>query len=393
MRVLLVSVPVGYLVGVLVVTVATALSLWPRPTRGPRASPLFILESVANELPFIVVYWLVADTALAAAQGDIDSPLGWLALAIAVCTLVGSSVVIGQAAQAGAALDEALTIGLGDNWRAVVQASGTRRQGTLHGVWRTLIAPVRIPARGVRRERNVTYGPAGRANRLDVYRHRSRPVGCPVLIYFHPGGFLIGNKSREARDLFNRLASHGWLCISANYRLRQEGAFPHNVIDAKRVIAWLRAHAEDYGADPSTIVMCGGSAGAYLAAMCALTADDPTLQPGFEQADTSVSAAVGLYGFYGSAGSSERRRSDPGAYARADAPPFFIIPGANDPMVAAGHANEFAQKLRVTSTSPVLYAELPGGQHNFDRFPSIRFFAVVDAVEAFATWIRSTSAL
>ena len=62
-------------------------------------------------------------------------------------------------------------------------------------------------------------------------------------------------------------------------------------------------------------------------------------------------------------------------------------------MVAAGHANEFAQKLRVTSTSPVLYAELPGGQHNFDRFPSIRFFAVVDAVEAFATWIRSTSAL
>ena len=74
-----------------------------------------------------------------------------------------------------------------------------------------------------------------------------------MLIYFHPGGFLIGNKSREARDLFNRLASHGWLCISANYRLRQEGAFPHNVIDAKSVIAWLRAHAEDYGADPARL--------------------------------------------------------------------------------------------------------------------------------------------
>ena len=192
---------------------------------------------------------------------------------------------------------------------------------------RVLIAPLRISARAVRRERDVAYGPAGRANRLDVYRHRSRPIGCPVLIYFHPGGFVIGNKSREARVLFDRLASTGWLCISANYRLRQAGAFPNDVIDAKRVIAWLRTHAEDYGADPSTIVMCGGSAGAFLAAMCALTANNPSFQPEFEQVDTSVSAAVGFYGFYGSAGSSELPPSDPGSYACADAPPFFVIPG------------------------------------------------------------------
>ena len=60
-------------------------------------------------------------------------------------------------------------------------------------------------------------------------------------------------------------------------------------------------------------------------------------------------------------------------------------------MIAPAHAKEFAETLRETSESPVLYAELPGGQHNFDRFPSIRFFAVVDAIEGFATWIRSTS--
>ena len=60
-------------------------------------------------------------------------------------------------------------------------------------------------------------------------------------------------------------------------------------------------------------------------------------------------------------------------------------------MIAAAHAKEFAEQLRATSTSPVLYAELPGGQHNFDRFPSIRFFAVVDAVETFANWVRSRS--
>ena len=381
----------GYLVSVLFGALATALSLWPRPTRGPRASPSFILESVANELPFLVVYWVLANTALAATQGGIDSPLGWVALALAACTLAGSALVIGRAAQARAVLDHALSLYLGDNWRDIAEAPDRRRRTTHHVVALALISPVRIPARSVRRDRNIAYGPAGSANRLDMYRHRSQPVGSPVFIYFHPGGFVIGKKSREARVLFNKLASRGWLCISANYRLRQAGAFPNNVIDAKRAIAWVRSHAGDYGADPSTIVMCGGSAGAYLAAMCALTANDSTFQPGFERADTSVSAAVGFYGFYGLAGSSEPHPSDPGTYARADMPPFFVISGEHDPMVAAGHAEEFADKLRATSTSPVLYAELPGGQHNFDRFPSIRFFAVVDAVEAFANWVRSRS--
>jgi acetyl esterase/lipase len=338
------------------------------------------------------VYWLVANTALAVSQGDINTPLGWIALAIAVCTLLGSAVVIGRAAQARAVLDNALNIGLGGDWRGVLEAPGTRRRTTLQVVARVLIAPVRIPSRSVQRERDIAYGPVGKANHLDVYRHRSRPLGCPVLIYFHPGGFFMGNKSREARELFDRLAGAGWVCISANYRLRQAGAFPNSVIDAKRVIAWVRSHSDEYGVDPRTIVVCGGSAGAYLASMCGLTADDPTFQPGFEQADTSASAAVGFYGFYGSEGSSGLGPSDPGAYARADAPPFFVIPGTNDPMVAADHAKEFAEKLRATSLNPVLYAELPGGQHNFDRFPSIRFFAVVDAVEAFSTWVRSTSA-
>jgi acetyl esterase/lipase len=167
------------------------------------------------------------------------------------------------------------------------------------------VAPLRIPARAVRCERDVPYGPAGRENQLDVYRPRSQSVGCPVLVYLHPGGLFSGRKSRQSRALFDRLVGDGWVCVSANYGLGRAGAFPNNLVDAKRVIAWVRAHAADLGADPSTLVVCGGSAGAYLGSMCALTADDPTFQPGFERADTSVSAAVGLYGFYGSAPSSE----------------------------------------------------------------------------------------
>ena len=70
--------PVGYLVGVLVAAAAVSLSLRPWPTRGPRAGAAFVLESVINELPFIVLYWLVADTALADARAtSARRSVGW----------------------------------------------------------------------------------------------------------------------------------------------------------------------------------------------------------------------------------------------------------------------------------------------------------------------------
>jgi acetyl esterase/lipase len=58
----------------------------------------------------------------------------------------------------------------------------------------------------------------------------------PVLVYFHGGGYFSGAKSREARLLLEGLASRGWVCVSANYRLIP-AQFPAQVEDAKRVIA------------------------------------------------------------------------------------------------------------------------------------------------------------
>ena len=52
-------------------------------------------------------------------------------------------------------------------------------------------------------------------------------------------------------------------------------------------------------------------------------------------------------------------------------------------------ARLFVDKLRSASTNPVVYAELPGAQHAFDLFHSLRFEMVVDAIEAFAAWVRS----
>jgi hypothetical protein len=52
-------------------------------------------------------------------------------------------------------------------------------------------------------------------------------------------------------------------------------------------------------------------------------------------------------------------------------------------------ARHFADTLSGVSTNPVVYAELPGAQHAFDLFGSLRFELAVDAIEAFNTWARS----
>lgn len=60
-----------------------------------------------------------------------------------------------------------------------------------------------------------------------------------------------------------------------------------------------------------------------------------------------------------------------------------------DTVVFVENARLFADKLQSISTKPVMYAELPGAQHAFDLFHSLRFERVVDATDSFAGWVRS----
>lgn len=200
---------------------------------------------------------------------------------------------------------------------------------------------------------------------------------------------MSGRKDCEARPLLYRLASQGWVCISANYRLRPAAQFRNPLIDPKKVIAWAREHGHEYGADPTVMFMAGSSAGGHLASLAALTPNDPAFQPGFERTDTSVTAAISLYGYYGPLDTTERLPSSPQAYVGADAPPFFVTHGDRDLLVSVEGARLFVERLRSTSSNPVVYAELPGAHHAFDLFHSIRFETVVDAIEAFAAWVRS----
>lgn len=190
--------------------------------------------------------------------------------------------------------------GLGDGWRAAIDpdlAEGLPRRLP----WaRILILPIVRRRWDVRRVANLAYGDAGRRNRLDVYHHRSRPEGAPVLIHMHGGHYSGGHKNSQSLPLLHRLAGRGWVTISANYRLKPHVRHPDHMIDLKKTIAWAREHAHVYGADPSTLFVAGSSAGGHMASIAALTPNDPAFQPGFEDADTSVTGAIVLNGFLGS---------------------------------------------------------------------------------------------
>ncbi len=345
--------PVGYLVTTGLMAILVGFAIAPRRRRRPsRSNVSFWLGFLVNELPFIAFYWLVASTALAIGQGDIDTPVGWSAFGLAIVASAGLVVIVRRALQTRPILDEALDQGLGSAWQVRLDPATARRVRQRLPLAQILFAPFVFRRRDVERVANVSYGDAGRRNLLDVYRHRSHPSGGPVLVHLHGGAFRGGKKNRQARPLLYRLASQGWVCISANYRIGPTARFPDYLVDAKKVVAWVRKHGPEYGADPTLVFLAGSSAGAHLAATAALTPNDPAFQPGFEEEDTSVTAAICLGGYFGSVVSDDALPSSPLDYIREKAPPFFVAHGDLDTLVPVSDARAFVERLRGLRETP-----------------------------------------
>ncbi|HST14720.1 MAG TPA: alpha/beta hydrolase [Gaiellaceae bacterium] len=347
--------PVGYLITTGGIA-AAALSAVARH-RPRRASPFRVsyLFGLWLNWPLIAFLLLAASTALAIAQSGIDSVGVWIGLGLA---LVASAalVVLGRRAHAtGPVLERALDDGLGADWRDGVEASLSTRLSRRPSLTRIVLTPFWPGRRGVERIANVRYGPARRSNLLDVYRERSGRSDAPVLVHFHP---LFGSKRVGTRHLFHRLAARGWVCVAANYRRSSDH-------DVANVVAWVREHGSEHGADPATIFLAGSSLGAHLASQAAF-------------ADTAVAGVICLYGYYGGAART----------ATPHAPPCFVVHGDQDSLVPVDDARGFVEQLRATSSNAVVYAELPGAQHGFDLFRSRRFDTVVDGIEAFTSYVR-----
>ncbi len=404
--------PYAYLSVTLVGVVAVALAYRPI-RREPLTVVSFVAGWIAGELAFQNIAWQLIATALFIEFGALDGWAGWLGLALAVLGwigLVGLGVAGLRAADVTAA---ALHEVRGDTFPVPATPAAPS-----WGRWWRVTRAIPFSSRAVQATRNIDYwGDGGRRHRLDVYRSRLAPPDqAPVMVYVHGGAWVIGEKREQGKPMMFELVARGWVCVAINYRLSPKATWPDHIVDTKRAVAWVKEHIAEYGGDPTFVAVSGGSAGGHLCALLALSAGDPAYQPGFEDIDTSVQACVPFYGVMDLTGSPEAnlfgrgtlellekrvmkveeaehpevfRDASPTFRVRADAPPFFVLHGANDTLVPVETARTFVRRLRAVSRAPVAYAELPLAQHAFDVLASLRCQATTSAVGDFLDGARA----
>ena len=201
-----------------------------------------------------------------------------------------------------------------------------------------------------------------------------RPVGAnadtplPGLVYFHGGGWVIGDL--DTHDVLCRqlTAEAGIVTVAVDYRLAPEAKFPAAADDAWTVTKWVVANAGKLGIDAQRLAVGGDSAGGNLAAVVALMARDaggpvlrlqvllyPVTNVGAETrsyrdfADGYMLTRDSMLWFFdhylpSKAAASDWRVSPLRASSHAGVAPALIVTAGFDPLRDEGEA--YAQKLR-----------------------------------------------
>jgi len=101
----------------------------------------------------------------------------------------------------------------------------------------------------------------------------------PVLVYFHGGGFWMGNLGQCDATCRHLANAAGCMVVSVEYRLAPEHKFPAPVEDCYAAARWVAENARALGGDPTRVAVGGASAGGNLAAVVALMARDRGAPP------------------------------------------------------------------------------------------------------------------
>jgi acetyl esterase len=219
-----------------------------------------------------------------------------------------------------------------------------------------------------------------------------RPLGSrpeealPVLVYFHGGGWVIGNI--DTHDTLARILANksGAAVLNVDYRLAPEHKFPSAVDDCIAATRWAATEGRKFGLDPSRIAVGGDSAGGNLAAAVALHARDaggPSLSfqllvyPATDMAADSPSHSLFAEGYLltrdgirwytgqylrGPADIADWRASPIRAPDLSRLPPALVLTAGFDPLRDEGKA--YADRLAAAGVS-VRYHDYEGMLHGF----------------------------
>jgi len=386
----------------------SANAVQPLGREGYVTIPVFFLGWPTGEAAPVVAGASMLDAVRRGVRGDFTGRRGRVGLGLTVLSWATLGYVYFRNARSRESFEGPLRQTLGEDYAAIAAEERRRRRG---GVLRTSWARRQY----VKRDDVVRYGPH-RANVADVWHRGDLPRDgkAPVLLQVPGGAWTIGMRRPQAYPLMTHMAERGWICVSMAYRVSPRHTWPAHIVDVKRALAWIKENIADYGGDPDFVCITGGSAGGHLTALAALTPNDPQWQPGFTDADTSVVAAVPIYGRYDwftSDGSGrpefiailqryivkkrfrEHRQvyldASPITKVHADAPPFFVLHGTDDSIIPVQEGRAFAEALEKASDNPVAYAEIPHAQHAFDFFGSPHGDYTATAVAHFLDWVKA----
>lgn len=140
----------------------------------------------------------------------------------------------------------------------------------------------------------VTTQRANRPLRMTLLVPRTKELK-PAIVYYPGGGFSSADYEKFV-EMRMALAQAGFVVAAVEYRVVPD-KYPALVVDAKAAVRYLRAHAAQFGIDPSLVGVLGDSAGGYVAQMMGTTNGEKQFDQGdFLEQSSDVQAAVTIYG-------------------------------------------------------------------------------------------------
>ncbi len=232
---------------------------------------------------------------------------------------------------------------------------------------------------------------------------------APCLVFFHGGGFVIGNL--DSHDVVCRkLADEGQLIVIAvDYRLAPEHKFPTGVDDAIAATKWIADNANGLGIDASRLSVGGDSAGGNFAAVVAISARDGNgpaiagqvliypstdlalVHPSHSEPETSILLTHSVIRWFcdhylNSAADVDDWRASPARVkSLAGLPPAYVLTAGADPLRDEG--DEYAKRLKEAGV-PVTYRTFPGQFHGFFTMGKLLQQANVAAREI-GVWLKA----
>jgi triacylglycerol lipase len=261
--------------------------------------------------------------------------------------------------------DAVLPAGMPASVAAALREIGAKIDGAKTG---PLYAPLlpQEPYPGVKLERDLAYGPHER-HRLDVFAPPTKGKGRPVIVFVHGGGFSRGAKHSAGAPFYDNIglwaASKGLVGITVNYRLAPQFPYPAGVEDLTRVVAWVKAHAKQYGGDPARVFLWGHSAGAaHVADYIVRTAKPGITGAVLTSGIYTLGSTVSVWkDYYGDDVSRYAERESLPLLARAPVP--LLVTGAElDPESFVADYDALV-KARAASGAPTRSLRIPAHSH------------------------------